>query len=113
MPSVDQPGLCLKAPYIHRGANSGYQAINLAVHLGAAKIVLLGFDMQASDKPHWHGFHPSGLNNPNQINFDVWIRNFDAVPPFLARAGVDLVNCSRETALTCFRRGNLKDELNV
>ncbi len=32
--------------YIRTGGNSGYQAVHLAVHLGAKKIVLLGFDMK-------------------------------------------------------------------
>jgi hypothetical protein len=41
------------------GTHGGYQAINLAVLMGAAKIVLLGYDMRVSSKSgHWHDGHP-------------------------------------------------------
>lgn len=40
-------GLEVKDPrFVRSGKNSGYQAINLAVHLGAKRIILLGYDMQ-------------------------------------------------------------------
>lgn len=37
----------LDARFLRTGANSGYQAINLAVHFGAKRIILLGYDMQS------------------------------------------------------------------
>ena len=41
------------------GNNSGYAAINLAVHLGAARIVLLGYDMGNDGKvSHFHEGYP-------------------------------------------------------
>ena len=44
---------------LRHGRNSGYQAIGLAVHLGAARIVLLGYDMQPDGRRiHWFGEHP-------------------------------------------------------
>ena len=33
--------------FLKTGSNSGYQAINLAVHFGAKRIILLGYDMQS------------------------------------------------------------------
>ena len=33
--------------FLRTGSNSGYQAINLAVHFGAKRIILLGYDMQS------------------------------------------------------------------
>lgn len=41
------------------GQDSGTQAVHLAYHLGAAKIVLFGFDMQpaADGSTHWHKEH--------------------------------------------------------
>lgn len=41
-------GLEIKDPrYLRTGRNSGYQAINLAVQLGAKRIILIGYDMQS------------------------------------------------------------------
>jgi hypothetical protein len=50
------------------GGNSGFQALNLAVQFGAARIVLVGFDMTRLNGIHWHGPHPSRLNNPSPVS---------------------------------------------
>jgi hypothetical protein len=41
------------------GGNSGYQAIGLSLHLGATRVILLGYDMTwTAGKAHWFGMHP-------------------------------------------------------
>lgn len=112
MPGVDEPGLSLDPHLIHFGANSGYQALNLALHFGARRVLLLGFDMQPTNgRLHWHPDHPTGLNNPDETRFALWNANFGTVRPDLEKAGVEVVNCSRETALTCFPRASIRDAL--
>ena len=112
VPSFDEPGLSFDPGYIHRGASSGYQAINLAVHLGARQIILLGFDMQPTGgESHWHGDHPKGLANPTADTFAAWRRRYATLPPDLETADVEVVNCSRETALTVFPRARLQQAL--
>lgn len=108
VPSVDEPGLSLDPLRIHQGGNGGYQAINLAVLLGAKRIALLGFDMQGG---HWHGRHPKGLNNPEQGNFARWIQAFDGMAPDLGKAGVEVINCTPGSALRCFPMVTLEDFL--
>lgn len=91
--------------------NSGGQAINLAVHLGATRILLLGFDMQrhnASGKHRWHGDHPYGKTVPAYNVFALYMPSI--VTP-LKTLGVEVINCSRDTALTYFRRATLADAL--
>lgn len=45
---------------LRTGANSGYQAIHLAAHFGARRIILLGYDMRCSGgRTHWHEGHPT------------------------------------------------------
>lgn len=105
IPSVDKLGLSLVPDCIHQGANSGYQALNLAVLLGAKRIILLGFDMSGG---HWHGRHPSPLNNPSESNFGRWRKNFETTLTDLDRAGVSVINASRESALDCFPRQSLE-----
>jgi hypothetical protein len=96
---------------IFNGGNSGYGAINLAYQFGAAKIVLLGFDMQKGEKGerHCHPDHPRNMTQ-NQP-FDQWLPRFEPLAAGLKAAGIEVVNCTRRTALTAFRQGDLKEEL--
>ena len=111
VPGESGPGLSLDPHRIHFGNNSGFQAMNLAVHLGARLIALLGFDMDVSRGTHWHGDHGEGLKNPTDYLVAAWRRHFADAVPDLRQAGVTVVNCSRRTALTCFPRADLKDVL--
>ncbi len=86
---------------LRTGRNSGYQAINLAVHLGAKLIALLGYDMQmkgpreyffAGDHPYPHRRSP----------FADFLRLFDTIVAPLQALGVRVVNCTRTTALKAF-----------
>lgn len=99
-------GFSKETDSINGGGNSGYQAIHLAATFGAKKIVLLGFDMQRTDgKLHWHGKHEGKL--PNGIGYANWIKNMKPLARDLEKAGVEVVNCSRQTALKCFKRAPL------
>lgn len=103
-------GLCLHPGTIHGGSNSGYQAINLAYHFGARRILLLGYDFQwTGGTPHWFGEHPRPLNQPTGLG--GWIKNFTPLKDDLEAQGVRVVNCTRETALSCFSRSTIDVEL--
>lgn len=96
---------------LHAGGSGGYMAVNLAYHLGARWIGLLGFDMQFTDgKSHWHGDH-RGTGNPNPADMAIWAQRFIPLYEDLKREGVELVNCTRDTALT-IPRADLDDVLN-
>ncbi len=92
---------------VRTGKNSGYQAINVAVHLGAARILLLGYDMQpdATGRDHFLGRRRS---NPP---YDLFRDHFPSMGPALTTLGVAVINCSRATALTCFPRQTLAQAL--
>lgn len=88
--------------------NSGYQAINLAYHFGVSRIILIGYDMQRTEgRSHWHGDHPKGLTNAEGVA--KWASRFPQLAADLEREGVEVVNCSKETALNCFKRARLED----
>ncbi len=93
------------------GGNSGFQAMNLAFHFGAARVALVGFDMTAAAGVHWHGKHPRGLNNPRASNFVRWRRAFDASADVLDSAGLDVFNTSAQSAIDCFPKVPLEDLL--
>lgn len=96
---------------LRTGRNSGYQSVNLAVHLGAARILLLGFDMSpASDgSAHWHPPHPD--QTPSPYEYPQWLAAWPSMVAPLAALGVTVINCSRQTALTTFPCVPLADEL--
>lgn len=99
-------GLSKHEDRITTGMNSGYQAIGLAHLWGARRIVLLGFDFQRTGgKAHWHADHPRGMSNGG--NFPVWATQMAQLADDLKATGVDVVNCSRATALKCFPRTSL------
>jgi hypothetical protein len=107
---ADREGLAPKADHIHTGRNSGYQALSLAYVFGAKRVLLLGFDFQRTGgKSHWHGDHPRGLGNGGR--YSGWIIAMGKLAKDLKAKGVDVVNCSRATALTCFRRSTIQQEL--
>lgn len=88
--------------------NSGAAALALAVHWGASRVVLLGYDCQLTGgQAHWHGDHPEGLGNAGQVR--KWPAQFRELVPRLGNAQV--INATRETALACFPRMNLEDAL--
>lgn len=113
--NLDQvQGLAAQRDGLHHGRNSGYQAIGLAVHLGARKIVLLGYDMHCPlvngrPKTHWFGDHPGGTSP------DVYERmmrpNFDSLVPPLQERGIDVVNATPGSHLRCFRMTSLENAL--
>ncbi|MCY1368851.1 hypothetical protein D9M69_558550 [compost metagenome] len=86
--------------------NSGYRAIELAIGFGAARAILLGFDCSVQAGTHWHGDHQK-TKNPDAARCREWQSQFGR----LARNGTEIINCSRETALTCFPRMTLEEAL--
>jgi hypothetical protein len=108
--SVKAPGISTDPAVVHRGYNSGFQALQLAIHLGAARIVLLGFDMKKGPD----GRKSWARNRPPQLvrhsPYELFVRAFTDAAPQIP-AGVEVVNASRDTALECFPRVALLDAI--
>ena len=85
------------------GSHSGYQAICIAAHAGAKRIELYGFDMRSvENKHHWHGVHPSPLRNHGESMYQKWIENLATLVPEMTKRGIEVVNCTPNSALKCF-----------
>jgi hypothetical protein len=93
-------GLELLPTSVKHGQNSGYQAINLAVHLGASRILLLGYDMRDPGRPQ-------------ERKYLQWIENFATIVEPLRQIGVEVVNCTPSSALKCFPYQSIADALAV
>lgn len=110
---VEEPGLSTKPGRVNSGRNSGYQAVGLAYMWGAARIVLLGYDMQRgpNGETHHHGDHEGGL--PNLGTMSEWARSFIQLGADLRARGVEVINATRRTAITCFERMPVAEALGV
>ena len=69
-----------------------------------SRILPLGFDMQTKSKKHWFGSHPKEMDREH--GFAAWRENFRN-----ANCPTPIINCSRATALDCFPRSTIQDEL--
>lgn len=100
-----EPGL------IGWGGNGGFQALNLVVQFGCRRIVLVGYDMRIDKGLHWHGPHPSRLNNPGVHRMARWIAALDGAAPLLQQLGVRVVNASPISRLEAYPKMTLQEAL--
>lgn len=98
------------------GLNGGYQAVNLAITAmgGAAaegKILLLGYDMKyQGEKSHWHGGHPEKVGE--DMYKVTYLKYFRELPRHLPK-GVEIINCSNDSRIDCFRRIPVEEALKL
>lgn len=101
-PLLTQPGR------LAWGGNSGYAAINLAWHLGAKRVILLGYDQKGDDfTAHWHPPHHESVQK--RFNWPMWHAEFAKLAAVAPQHNLEIINATRDTALTCFKRVNLED----
>jgi len=91
--------------------NSGQRAIQLAARLGAMRVLLLGYDCSIENGRHWHGDHPGDLKNPDYASVERWQVEISRV--LLALPGLEIINCSRRSALRCFPFSTIEAELHA
>jgi hypothetical protein len=103
-----EDGLSTDPATVCTGAHSGYQAMNLAVHLGAKRIVLLGYDMQPTGgQDHYFGKHP----HRRELPYHLFLFRFPTIVAPLRKLGISVINASRQTALDLFPRQSLREAL--
>jgi hypothetical protein len=100
----------LNPAVLHYGSNSGFQAVNLAILMGAARIVLVGFDMRVvCGKRHFFGDHPAPLNN--SVDFSRFVEPFQRAVQSLP-SDLEILNATPGSALQCFPMVSLEDALS-
>lgn len=114
-------GMTLDAPLISWNHNSGFAAINLAYHLGAKRIILLGFDMNRcpnTNNIHWHAGHVEkgvnrGKENSKQPSpvFKRHVRGEKDIARDAKKAGIEIINASPGSRLTAFKKMKVRDLL--
>jgi hypothetical protein len=96
--------------YMRTGWNSGYQALHLAAHFGAKRVLLIGFDMHAKNGDHWHGDH--SWRPGYRSRYELFMRAFDRGAQEFERRGVEVINCTDGSALRCFRMATVDEALS-
>jgi hypothetical protein len=98
--------------------NSGAAAISLAVHLGAKRVILLGFDMNLKDgHQHFHNAYKRGVLRSDDdkrkrgLPFDRHLKGFPAIKADADRLGVEILNTSLQSSIECFRKVDIKELL--
>lgn len=90
--------------------NSGLLAMYLALHKGARKIILLGFDMHGT---HFFGKHTKKWgNNPDDVLVNTTPERFKVhLKEFEKFTGCEVINCTPDSALKIFPFMNIRDIL--
>ena len=95
--------------------NSGAAAISLAYHLGAKRIILLGFDMNLEKGyQHFHDAYKRGIvksednKRKRGLPFDKHLQGFPAIKADADRLGVEILNTSLNSSINCFEKVDIK-----
>jgi hypothetical protein len=92
--------------------NSGAAAINLAYHLGASRIILVGFDGEAEGPPknrrhHWHNDYPDMGRKFNP--YGRWSKTFEHIQMNAEELGMEIINANMDSAITAFPKMALEE----
>lgn len=92
------PALAESRDGLAMNRTSTQAAVNLAVHLGVSRIVLMGVDMQKAPDgaTHHHDKHPWPVV---QGCWDVQMKELAKTAPLLAQRGVEVINASLESRI--------------
>ena len=88
--------------------NSGGSAINVAYHLGAKRVLLVGFDMRrVSGASHFHGHYPK--RNRDRDPYPRHLDCFGAIAEDAEKLGLEIVNCTPGSKIKQFPFARLED----
>lgn len=103
-------GISNNSSQVSWNGNSGAAAINLAVHLGVKRIILLGFDMCLDEKQvsHWHGSHGKSNEKKRPPPFAKHMRGFPAIAEDAKQMGIEVLLVG-PSAIEVFPKVSLKN----
>jgi len=92
------------------GGTSALHAMFLAEAFGSRRILLTRVDCRQPSQ-HCHGAHPLPLTQTTDLAVASWLSSFAANAPLFKKRGVEVINCTRDTAVTSFPRARIGDVL--
>lgn len=113
-------GLSTDPSYIAAHHGTGPQLINIALHYGIKRMLLIGWDMRYNGKKtnteytglrHLFGEYPKNLQHwpktGNNGELEGLIKEMGTIIP--EEYGIEIINCSPGSAMECFPMGRLED----
>ena len=114
-------GLDSRPDHVCWNYDAGAAAINLAYHLGATKVLLLGYDMMPgpNGETHWHGgYVKKGNNRPVGQPFERFMGHhskgegtYDRIARDAEQLGLEIINANPNSNLGAFPKVRLEDLL--
>ena len=103
-------GLAAEPHRLVRGTNAGYGAIGVAVHLGAKRIFLLGYDMRVVEGKHnWHEEHKRDV--PTQVYKNQFMGGYLSLPTPLEERKIEVFNATPGSLLDVFPKVDIEEIL--
>lgn len=102
-------GLDSSPAHICWNRNSGASAINLAYHLGAKRVVLVGFDMRVVDNQK--NYHTDHVGEKPHDPFKRFLQVFKYIAADADKLGLEIINATPNSAITEFPITKLEDTL--
>lgn len=111
MRKIDPKHLSAKPGEVALARTSTTGAINLAIHFGAKKIVLLGVDAKlgAGGRRHNHGLRWPWPKGATAESFAAQAKEFAAIAPSAVKMGVEIVNANPDSAVHVWPRLKFED----
>lgn len=89
-------GIDTKPGYASWNRCSGSSAINVAYHLGATRIILIGFDMRdVNNKKNWHKDHKDNGKAP----YKKFLSCYGDISKDAERLGIEIINATKDSAI--------------
>jgi 2-polyprenyl-3-methyl-5-hydroxy-6-metoxy-1,4-benzoquinol methylase len=99
-PNKENGGLSTDPAGVTIERTTTQSAINLAIHLGASRIVLIGADMgrDVDGKTHHHDPHP-WRNKDGNKTWDVQLSHLRSIAPTIGKLGIEVLNTSQTSRI--------------
>jgi hypothetical protein len=106
-------GLSTSLNTLSHGMNSGYAAINLALHLGSKRIVLLGYDMgNVGSSSHYHDGYPINATSDTIYN-KHFLPGFNILKEHIKGKGIEIFNACPTSRLDSFKKITIEESLSL
>jgi hypothetical protein len=113
-------GISTNPQMVSWNGNSGGASINLAYHMGAKRIILVGFDMKLGEAnmQHWHNAYnrlEMLQTNPNfkALPFNRHLLGFTEIAKDAKKLGIEIINASPNSAINVFEKVSVSDLLSL
>ena len=102
-------GISTEPGRVLQNRSSGGAAINLAYHLGAKRVFLLGYDMHGNADGWMRNWYPEQWQRHSKKGYHNMLLPFDKIAADAKRLGMEILNATPGSAITQFPFVNIED----